>query len=204
MQSTVIDIKQSLKADFDATEDAHVSEIYDGFSKRFNRLIDISDAEVPPIDGGRVSFLAELFGASKPATSDWLSKDKPPKDGSQRDRSGEATLFRIVGFFLKHIQNGDSIVPARVVTWLRYGDSVIPCPFTSTVNDVTFRKLSPIAASVIAQESKTLYLNTADYDFAEVMKQTVKMLVNFEISQEVDISDTHRVIIQQYLLNNTK
>ncbi len=131
MRSTITDIKQFLKADFDATEDVQVSKIYDGFSKRFNYLIDISDADVPPIDGGRVSFLAELFGVSKPATSEWLSKDKPPKDGSQRDRSGDVTLFRIVCFFLKHIQNSHNIVPARVVAWLRYGEGAISYPFSS-------------------------------------------------------------------------
>jgi transcriptional regulator with XRE-family HTH domain len=144
-----------LKREFQATSKVEIAEIYTGFSRRFNDFIDISDIDLPTINNGRIGFIAELLNVSRPAVSDWLTKNKPPK---------KTTLFEVVGYFLKHIEDGNDILLARVVAWLRYGEEVSPCPFKGLYDASDNKELMPLAASLIANEAKSMGFGATSYD----------------------------------------
>ncbi len=50
----------------------------DGFSKRFNNLLD-SVPDMPPLEYGRALAIAERYQASKSSGRIWLREDRPPK-----------------------------------------------------------------------------------------------------------------------------
>lgn len=85
---------------------------FPGFSKRLNRLIDMTDLDAPPLNKGRGVWLASLTNSSKAATSDWLKKDKPPK---------ALTLRFLIEYFCNHLP---PIVhePLKIECWVVYGD----------------------------------------------------------------------------------
>jgi len=174
---------------------AEISEIYAGFSRRLNLFIDASDIDAPSMNDGRVSFIADLLNVSRPAVTDWLSKNKPPK---------ETTIFEIVYFFLKHMDAGEDILPARVASWLRYGDEVSPCPFRVEQDEIVYQELIPLAASIIANEAKTLGLGAASYDLEKVLKLTVQTLADFELRESNRIKEVHRLIIQQHIKSHIR
>jgi hypothetical protein len=179
-----------LKREFQATSKVEIAEIYTGFSRRFNDFIDISDIDLPTINNGRIGFVAEMLNASRPAVSDWLTKNKPPK---------ETTLFEVVCYFLKHIEDGNDVLPARVVAWLRYGKEVSPCPFTGLCDVTDNKELMPLAASLIANEAKSMGLGATSYDLEKVLPLTVTTLADFEIAEIEQVKDVHRLIIQQLI-----
>lgn len=110
--------------------------IYEGFSTRLNHLLDISDfVGISSVDE-RVALISKTFGVNDTESNNWVAKDIPPK---------ETTLFEIAGFLLNHIASEKEILPARVVSWLRYGEVVSPCPFQ--VDDFQFPEPIDIEAA---------------------------------------------------------
>ena len=99
MRDKVVKLDE-LKREFQASPSVEIAEIHAGFSRRLNFFIDISDIDTPSINDGRVTFVAEMLNVSRPAVTDWLTKNKPPK---------ETTLFEVVSYFLKHIDGGEDI-----------------------------------------------------------------------------------------------
>jgi len=189
MKSKVVHI-DALKREFQASPAVEIAEIHAGFSRRLNFLFDMSDIDTPSINDGRISFVAKLLDVSRPAVTDWLSKNRPPK---------ETTIFEVVHYLLKHIDEGDDILPARVVSWLRYGDEVSPCPFGLEYEDPAHQALMPLAASIIVNEAKTLGLGASSYNLEQVLALTIKMLVDFELKEQANVKDVHRLIIQQHI-----
>jgi hypothetical protein len=179
-----------LRREFQATSKVEIAKIYTGFSRRFNYFIDFSDIDLPTLKDGRISFVAEILNVSRPAVSDWLTKNKPPK---------ETTLFEVVCYFLKHIEGGNDVLPARVVAWLRYGEEVSPCPFRDLCESTDNKELMPLAASLIANEAKSLGFGAASYDLEKVLPLTVATLADFELSEIEQVKDVHRLIIQQLI-----
>lgn len=184
-----------LKREFRSSPGVEIKEIYAGFSLRLNRIIDISDIDAPSINGGRVTFVAEMLNVSRPAVTDWLTKNKPPK---------EKTLFDVVNYLLMHIDGGEDILPARAVSWLRYGEDVSPCPFQMGHEDPAHKELMPLAASIIAAEAKTMGLGATSYDLAKVLPLTLTTLVDFELNELDEVQGVHRQIIQQHIRNNSR
>jgi hypothetical protein len=184
-----------LKREFQSSPGVEIDEIYAGFSHRLNSIIDISDIEAPSINGGRVTFVAEMLNVSRPAVTDWLTKNKPPK---------EKTLFDVVNYLLKHIKGGEDILPARAVSWLRYGEEVSPCPFQMGYEDPAHKELIPLAANIIAVEAKTMGLGATSYDLAKVLPLTLSTLVDFELNELDEVQGVHRQIIQQHIRNNPR
>ncbi|MFA0809493.1 hypothetical protein [Microbulbifer epialgicus] len=184
-----------LKREFQASPGVEIAEIHAGFSRRLNYLIEISDIDAPSMNDGRITFIAEILDVSRPAVTDWLSKNKPPK---------ETNLFEVVGYFLKHIEGGDDILPARVVSWLRYGEEVSPCPFQVEYEDQTHKELMPLAASIIVSEAKSMGLGATSYDLGKVLPKTVSTLADFELRTIEDVQDVHRQIIQQHIQNHSR
>ncbi len=185
----------ALKREFQASPTVEITEIHAGFSRRLNFFIDVSDIDAPSMNDGRVSFVAELLDVSRPAVTDWLSKNKPPK---------ETTIFEVVRYFLKHIESGEDILPARVVSWLRYGDEVSPCPFKVEHEEIAHQELMPLAASIIANEAKTLGLGASSYDLAKVLALTVQTLADFELRDLDSVKEVHRLIIQQHIRTHSR
>lgn len=180
-----------LKEEYKKTSSAPVTEIHAGFSERLNYLIDTSTIDVPKASDGRFGYIADLFDGNKSGVHGWLTKNKAPK---------ESTLFQIVEFFLKHIESGSHILAARVVTWLKYGDNIIPCPFRQDT-DASKDKLIPVAAQLIAQITNSESITPDKYDLAAVLEYTVEILFNFQITNIDQVKDAHRLIIKQKLLN---
>ncbi|WP_045861686.1 hypothetical protein [Teredinibacter purpureus] len=185
----------ALKQEFKSSPSVEITEIHAGFSRRFNLMIDLSDIDAPSLNDGRVGFAAELLGASRPAVTDWLTKNKPPK---------ETSLFEVVRCFLKHIDSGEDILPARVVSWLRYGDEVSPCPFGVEYEEEDNQEMMPLAASIIAEEAKELGFGASSYDLEAVLNLVVKTLVDFEIQEKVGIKEVHRKIVQQHIRTHSR
>jgi predicted DNA-binding protein YlxM (UPF0122 family) len=194
MISKVIRLNE-LRQEFQSSPGIEINEIYAGFSHRLNSFIDFSDIDTPSLNDGRVTFIAEMLEVSRPAVTDWFTKNKPPK---------ETTLFELANYFLKHIEGGDDILPARVVSWLRYGDEVSPCPFQIKNDDPAHKELIPLAARIIATEAKTMGLGATSYDLTKVLPLTVSTLVDFELSELEEIQKVHRQIIQQHIRNHPR
>lgn len=183
----------ALKQEFKSFPSVEITEIHAGFSRRFNFMIDSSDIDAPSLSDGRVGFTAEILDVSRPAVTDWITKNKPPK---------ETTMFEVVRYFLKHIDSGEDILPARVVSWLRYGDEVSPCPFG--VEEEDNQEMMPLAASIIAEEAKELGFAASSYDLEAVLNLVVKTLVDFEIQEKAGIKEVHRKIIQQHMRTHAR
>jgi hypothetical protein len=184
-----------LKREFLASSSVEISEIHAGFSRRLNFFIDISGIDTPLINDGRVTFVAEMLDVSRPAVTDWLTKNKPPK---------ETTLFEVVSYILKHIEGGDDILPARVVSWLRYGEEVSPCPFRVGYEDPEHKELMPMAARIIATEAKTMGLGATSYELEKVLPLTVSTLADFELRELDEVKEVHRQIIRQHIRNHPR
>jgi len=159
-----------------------------GLSNRMNLLIDFADIDAPPIDNGRITYMAALTGSSKPAVTDWLSKDKPPK---------AANFKRLVAYLISYVPGGP-YTPTRVEAWLRYGDEVIPCPFNAPFSSMT-QELIPLATSLIAEITKTQGIEACEYNLEKVLNDTVQMLLGFNLTHIDEIDDTHRHIIHTYI-----
>jgi len=172
---------------------ATVEQINAGFSNRLLTFIGQSDIDIPKLDEGMITYIAKLFETSKPAASDWLTKNKPPK---------EATLLKIVKFFLNHIEGGDNILVTRVISWLRYGDGAVPSPFKQEGKPEGYLELSPLAASLIVEEAKEIGLDASDYDLEKVLPQTVNLLITYDISDDTQVTNAHRDIIRGHIKNN--
>jgi hypothetical protein len=185
----------ALKKEFQSSPAVEITKIHAGFSRRLNFFIDASDIDAPSLNDGRIGYIAELLDVSRPAVTDWISKNKPPK---------ETMLFDLVRYFLKHIDSGEDILPARVVSWLRYGDEVSSCPFDSELEEGKNQELMPLAASIIAYEAKNLGLGASSYDLEKVLSLTVATLVDFELQTAEEIKDVHRLIIQQHIKSNSR
>jgi hypothetical protein len=179
-----------LRREFQASSKVEIAEIYTGFSRRLNYFIDISDIDPPSINDGRISFVAEILNVSRPAVTDWLTKNKPPK---------ETTLFEVVCYFLKHIEGGSDVLPARVVSWLRYGEEVSHCPFKELCETPDNKELIPLAASLIAYEAKSMGFGATSYDLEKVLPSAVATLADFELSEIEQVKAVHRQIIQQLI-----
>ncbi|MCG8381721.1 MAG: hypothetical protein MJA28_05800 [Gammaproteobacteria bacterium] len=106
--------------DFVTVEKANLAEIHAGFSERLNWLLDASDMNPPPLDAGRVTWLAELTSSSRPATMDWLKHDRPPKG---------VTLRKLVSFINGHLPPIMSSTP-KIEAWLKYGPDVVDKTYT--------------------------------------------------------------------------
>ncbi len=85
---------------------------YDGFSERLNIAIDQTDLGFPPLGNGRAAALAQLTGASKMTTGDWLNKDAPPKT---------TTLRTLSTFLVNHLDNFSK--PGDLEVWLKYANT---------------------------------------------------------------------------------
>jgi hypothetical protein len=194
MRDKVVKLDE-LKREFQASPSVEIAEIHAGFSRRLNFFIDISDIDTPSINDGRVTFVAEMLNVSRPAVTDWLTKNKPPK---------ETTLFEVVSYFLKHIDGGEDILPARVVSWLRYGEEVSPCPFQVDYEDPAHKELMPLAARIIATEAKSMGLGATSYDLGKVLPLAVSTLADFELRDLDEVQDVHRQIIRQHIRNHPR
>lgn len=194
MRDKVVKLDE-LKREFQASPSVEIAEIHAGFSRRLNFFIDISDIDTPSINDGRVTFVAEMLNVSRPAVTDWLTKNKPPK---------ETTLFEVVSYYLKHIDGGEDILPARVVSWLRYGEEVSPCPFQVDYEDPAHKELMPLAARIIATEAKSMGLGATSYDLGKVLPLTVSTLADFELRDLDEVQDVHRQIIRQHIRNHPR
>lgn len=106
--------------EFVTVEKANLAEIHAGFSERLNWLLDASDMNPPPLDAGRVTWLAELTSSSRPATMDWLKHDRPPKS---------VTLRKLVSFINGHLPPIMSSTP-KVEAWLKYGHEAVDKTYT--------------------------------------------------------------------------
>lgn len=178
-----------LKMELQASKPAVISDISAGFSKRFNFFIDISEVDVPTAGDGRYGYFEGLGKWSKPSVYGWLAKNKPPK---------ETTLFQIVEFFLKHIDGGDYISPKRVVSWLRYGDEVVPCPFMQDAIPEQ-HKLIPLAVKIIADVAKKMGVSAREYDLKKVIDLSIVALADFDVRDLESVEDVHRLIIKEYI-----
>ncbi len=103
-------------ADLGTFEKVDLAEIHAGFSERLNWLLDASDLNPPPLDAGRVSWLAKLTSYSRPAVMDWLKYDKPPKC---------TTLRKLVSFLNRHHLPPIMSSTPRIEAWLQYGPVVL-------------------------------------------------------------------------------
>jgi hypothetical protein len=57
----------------------------------------------------------------------------------------------------------------------------------------------PLAASLIANEAKSMGFGATSYDLEKVLPLTVTTLADFEIAEIEQIKDVHRLIIQQLI-----
>jgi hypothetical protein len=194
MISKVVQLDE-LRREFQASPDVEIAEVYAGFSLRLNQFIDISDISIPTLKEGRIAFVAHLLDVSRPAVTDWLVKNKPPK---------EITLFEVVNYFLKHINHSEDILPARVVSWLRYGEEVSPCPFKSMFGDSEHKELLPLAASIVANEAKLMGFSATSYDLEKVLPLAVTTLADFELMELTQVQEVHRQIIRQHIRDNPR
>ena len=106
--------------DLGTVEKANIAEIHAGFSERLNWLLDASDMNPPPLDAGRVTWLAEVTSSSRPAAMDWLKHDRPPKG---------VTLRKLVSFINEYLPPIMSSTP-KIEAWLKYGPDVVDKTYT--------------------------------------------------------------------------
>jgi hypothetical protein len=166
-------------------------EIHAGFSERFNFFIDITDLEIPSVNGGRVTYLSELFELSRPVIGEWLSKDRPPKD---------STLFDVAGFLAKHVSGGEKIPVALIVSWLRYGEKITKCPLKvgGNFSEPGEKAFLHVAANIVANEARKLHLSSDEYDLRDVLDRTISTLKDFQLLKIEDVKEIHRQIIRSH------
>lgn len=176
-------------------ESCTASEIYPGFSERLNYLMDQAEGiEIPDKDGrGRPTFLHKVTGSSRPATSDWVLHNKPPRD---------KTLRSLVVFFLHHISGDHN--PVRVESWLRYGDQATPNPFAKGQQESDDTPLRLLAAKLVAEAGKALAVTVAGYDFKAVQDATIKMLKDYGVTNDADIQDGMIDLVKYYIKDNPR
>ncbi len=194
MKNKVIRLDE-LKHEFQASPGIEISEIHAGFSQRFNYFIDSSDLDAPSLNDGRIGYIAQILDVSRPAVTDWLVKNRPPK---------ESTLFDVVSYLLMHIEHGSDVLPARAVAWLRYGNEVSPCPFETCYDSPDQKRLMPLAARIIANEAKSIGLGANSYDLEQVMPLTITTLVDFELNEMDQIKEIHLQIVRQHIRNHVR
>ena len=175
-KDNIVDISSILKLTQLSIEKE--KEFYPGFSDRLNAFIDLTSVNIPPMNKGRQTALAELFDVSKVVCADWLKKDRVPK---------VQTLRTMVATFLSYI-DGD-YNELRVEAWLKYGDEAIPNPFVQV--DEYQQHLLPIAASLVVQVVKRVNLSINEIDLDHAIKKTIEILKRFEIVDEHQIGDLH-------------
>jgi hypothetical protein len=168
-----------------------VTEAFPGFSERLNKLIDLADIGIPPLDNGRQAYISNLIQASKMAPGDWLKKDKPPKT---------ATLRKLVNYLLAHLSGDHN--PYKIEAWLKYGDAAVCNPFNSTPQ--ASQVLIPLATTLIVSVAKEINTPTNEFDLNKVLTATVETLSDFKLTHESMVEPVHRKIIAQYIKANLK
>jgi len=179
---------QNYQKEFNKT---HVdeSEIFVGFSKRLNYMLDLADINCPLIDRGRQAYIAKVFESSKMASADWLKKDRVPKP---------LTLRRMVQFLINHISGEYNDL--RVEAWLKYGEPAIPSPFKSL--DQMNRVSMPLAMSIIALVSSHHEIRASTFDLNIVLEQTLLLLASENITTMDGINDKHKESVKCYILQS--
>lgn len=86
---------------------------YQGFSERFNQLLD--QAGYPPLEYGRARHLGDKFSVSKSGARKWIREDTPPRPDKLRVIIEE--LYEMTG--LNSLRN-----TAKVIAWLQYGEEL--------------------------------------------------------------------------------
>ena len=185
----VVDLALQRK-EFLATPDSSIAEIYPGFSERFNLLIDLTDLHIPPLKGGRLTHLCELFELSRPVPGEWLMKDKPPK---------ASMLRKIVSFLLAHLDGEPNVY--RVEAWLKYGDA-IGNPFDQPHS--TFHPLTPLATVLVNNEAKKMGYSAPDFNLDATLSLTIETLTDFELTAIEQITPGHLKIIGSHVKANLK
>lgn len=164
---------------------------FPGFSKRLNQLIDMTDLDIPDMDGGRQSYLSNLLNISKMPPGYWLKKDKPPKT---------STLRRLVAHLLSHIQGTHN--PITVEAWLKYGDVAVPNPFDE--DDEENEALAPLATSLIVSVAQEIGIPISKFDLNPVLSSTIDMLAYFKLTQECMIDPVYRAIIAKSIKSHPR
>lgn len=186
----VVQLHQQIEEINQTTPEA-VGEEFPGFSHRLNKLIDLTDLDIPPLDGGRQAHIASLLQASKMAPGDWLKKDKPPKN---------STLRKLVNYLLLHIPGTHS--PLKVLAWLKFGNEAVNDPFSNSQPDN--QDLIPLATALIVSVTRENSIHANEYDLSKVLRETVEMLAGFNLTHESMIEPIHLQIISQYIKSNPR
>lgn len=189
----VIELRKQLKEALPSDTPTSLSEVFPGFSERFNKLIDMCDLDIPRLDDGRQAYIGNLFEASKPAAGDWLKKDCPPKP---------TTLRTIVISLLKHLKpehQGDHH-PLKVEAWMKYGDEAIGNPFAAMEYD----RLSPLVATLLARISKEIGVGPLAFNFDAALRETLALLREYNIQGTEQVGTGQRIVIAQIIRNNLR
>lgn len=121
---------EDLICEYKKTENAIIKyEIYEGFSQRLNQILDQSSLNVPKLNEGRGAWLAKLSGASKPAASDWLLHDKPPKQTRLR-----ALIIMIAKYLPFELE-----VPV-IEAWVLYGSKELTSENMNHIGKIQAKK----------------------------------------------------------------
>ncbi|MCX4030157.1 hypothetical protein H0A36_17440 [Endozoicomonas sp. SM1973] len=190
------------KKEYENTEGPGLEDngVYSGFSDRMNEFLDHVKMDLPPLDKGRISYIAELTGCSRQIVSIWLTKNKPPRDSVDQDK--KTSLFKLVAYFMKHLDTDVSLY--RIVAWLRYGDEAIESPFKQKqVDDLKQELLIPLAAKVIVEEAKAANMSMSAFNLQLVLEETLNILFDFDVMSYKNILPPHRKIILQCIKNNS-
>ncbi|MCU7917253.1 MAG: hypothetical protein KZQ95_02705 [Candidatus Thiodiazotropha sp. (ex Epidulcina cf. delphinae)] len=177
--------------EFNQTTSGTVSEVFPGFSKRLNHLIDLTDLNVPAMDDGRQAYISALLQASKMAPGDWLKKNKPPKT---------TTLRKLVIYLLSRIPGDHN--PFKIEAWLKYGDEAVQNPFNSMPQNS--QALIPLATALIVSVAKEINVTANEFDLNKVLSATVETLSDFQLTHESMVEAVHRKIIAQYIKSNPR
>lgn len=108
-----------MKKDTFSSREKRDSGLYDGFSHRFNYLLD--SAGYPSMNQGRLTEFAEDMEMSVSGARKWIVEDNPPKKS------------KLVEVCEKVISENfsSSLNARRVAAWLEYGDDIVENPFSS-------------------------------------------------------------------------
>lgn len=186
----VVQLHQQIE-EINQTTPKVVTEEFPGFSDRLNKLIDLTDLGIPPLDGGRQAHIASLLQSSKMAPGDWLKKDKPPKN---------STLKRLVNYLLSHIDGSHS--PLKIQAWLKFGDEAVNDPFCDPQPDNQY--LIPLATALIVAVTRENGIPASEYELSRVLCETVEMLAGFNLTHESMIEPVHLQIIYQYIKSHPR
>ena len=187
------------KQDFQNTQSATLQELCPGFSDRLNFLIDFTDLDIPSMDKGRISAISEICEVSMPAASDWLKKNRPPRDAVKDKSKDIATLHKLVVFLLKHINSTVKPNTTRVMAWLRYGESAVGDPFEIAITTENTASLLPLATTLILEAARNTDVEISSIDLDPLMTAVIETLQGFAISDIANIQNIHKKIIQAQL-----